>query len=206
MRLTMFTGIIQGLCPVAVQERSGLRRLEVALGDLAEALSPGASVAVNGVCLTVTGLSQAAAAFDVIQETLDNTNLGTLSSGQQVNMERSLRFGDEVGGHVLSGHIVGVAHVDAVEVDANERNLWLGVRREWMPYLHHKGFTALDGASLTIAAVDAQRRRIKVSLIPETIARTTLGRAEVGAAINLEIDPQTRAVVDTVERILQARC
>lgn len=202
----MFAGIIQGLCRVAsVREQAGIRRLEVALGDLAEELSTGASVAVNGVCLTVSGLNQANAAFDVIQETLNSTNLGAIAAGRQVNVERSLRFGDEVGGHVLSGHILGTAQVEAVETGAGERNLWLGVRPEWLPYLHHKGFTALDGASLTIAAVDAQRRRIKVCLIPETIARTTLGRAEVGAAINLEVDPQTRAVVETVERMLQAR-
>ena len=199
----MFTGIVQGLCEVAtVADEPGLRRIRIQIGDLSEGLDLGASVAINGVCLTATEVESGSACFDVVRETLDHTNLGALAQGSQVNVERSFRVGDEVGGHILSGHIVGTAAVDAIDEDENERNLWFRVEADWLRFLHHKGFAALDGASLTIAAVDAPAQRIKVSLIPETIARTTLGTVAQGDRVNLEIDPQTRAIVETVERIL----
>ena len=202
----MFTGIVQGLCAVvAVEDRPGIRRLQVELGGLAEGLQLGASVAVNGVCLTATGRRGNAVGFDVVRETLNCTNLGPLAPGAWVNIERSCRVGDEIGGHLLAGHVEGAVEVDALEEGANERNLWLRVPPDWMRCLHHKGFVALDGASLTIAAVDAPGHRIKVCLIPETLARTTLGAAAPGSRLNLEIDQQTRAVVETVERVLTAQ-
>lgn len=202
----MYTGIVQGLCDVAsVADEPGLRRIRIQIGDLAEGLELGASVAINGVCLTATEVEAGSACFDVIRETLENTNLGTLATGSRVNVERSFRVGDEIGGHILSGHVVGTAAVDAIEEGENERNLWFRVEADWLRFLHHKGFAALDGASLTIAAVDPSTQRIKVSLIPETIARTTLGTVAQGGRINLEIDPQTRAIVETVERVLAER-
>ena len=202
----MFTGIVQGLCEVAaVADEPALRRLQVDLGGLAEGLQTGASVAVNGVCLTAARLDGAAAGFDVVRETLHCTNLGALAVGDRVNVERSCRVGDEIGGHPLAGHVQGAAQVEAVEDGPNERNLWLGAAPDWMRFLHHKGFVALDGASLTIAALAPAEYRFKVCLIPETLARTTLGEAAVGDRLNLEIDQQTRAVVETVERMLRAQ-
>ncbi len=202
----MFTGIVAGLCELgSVTDEPGIRRMEVRLGRIGEGLSSGASVAINGVCLTVARVDQATASFDVVRQTLNNTNLGALAPGSRVNVERALRFGDEVGGHVLSGHIAGTAVVDAIEAGPNERNLWFRINPDWMRYLHDKGFIALDGASLTIAEVDAPAHRIKICLIPETLARTTLGLAGEGSEINLEIDAQTHRVVETVERVLAAR-
>lgn len=202
----MFTGIVQGFCEVvAVADEPGLRRLEVALGSLAEGLELGASVAVNGVCLTAMRRRGDAAGFQTVQETLDCSNLGALRQGSRVNIERACRVGDELGGHLLAGHVEGTAQVVAVDEGPNERNLWLQVAPDWLRCLHHKGFVALDGASLTIAAVDAERQRIKVCLIPETLARTTLGAAQRGSRLNLEIDQQIRAVVQTVERVLAAQ-
>ena len=202
----MYTGIVQGLCDVAsVADEPGLRRIRIQIGDLAEGLELGASVAINGVCLTATEAEGGIACFDVVRETLEHTNLGTLTKGSRVNVERSFRVGDEIGGHILSGHVVGTVAVDAIEEGENERNLWFRVEADWLRFLHHKGFAALDGASLTIAAVDVPAQRIKVSLIPETIARTTLGTAAQGDRVNLEIDPQTRAIVETVERLLAER-
>lgn len=202
----MFTGIVQGLCEVAsTADKPGLRLLEIDLGGLAEGLQLGASVAVNGVCLTVAGQRDGRAGFEAVRQTLNCTNLGALTSGSRVNIERSCRLGDEIGGHLLAGHVEGVGEVEVVEDGPNERNLWLRVAPEWLRCLHHKGFVALDGASLTIAAVDAQKHRIKVCLIPETLARTTLGAAAPGSRLNLEIDQQTRAVVETVERVLAAQ-
>ena len=198
--------MVQELCEVAsVADQPGRRRLCVQIGDLTEGLALGASVAINGVCLTATEVEAGSACFDVVRETLEHTNLGALQQGSRVNVERSFRVGDEIGGHILSGHIVGTTTVDAIEEGQNERNLWFRVEADWLRFLHHKGFAALDGASLTIAQVDAQAQRIKVSLIPETIARTTLGSVAQGDRVNLEIDPQTRAIVETVERVLDER-
>lgn len=204
----MFTGIVQGLCPVAdVREHGGIRRLALDLDGLAEGLATGASVAVNGVCLTVTAVDGDRARFDVIPETLVRTNLGRLAPGDRVNVERSLKAGDEIGGHLVSGHVSAVASVRRIEQNAADapgtRNLYFGVPPALMKYLTYKGFVALDGASLTIAHVDGAG--IGVCLIPETIARTTLGRVEQGAPVNLEVDPQTQAIVDTVERVLAER-
>lgn len=202
----MFTGIVQGLCRVTrLEEEPGLRRLTVELGELAAGLEPGASVAVNGTCLTVTRAGPAEATFDVIRQTLETTNLGLLRTDDLVNVERSFRVGDEVGGHILSGHVSATAAVARVEEAENERNLFFSVPAGLMKYLSAKGFVALDGASLTIAHVESSASEIGVCLIPETIARTTLGRVCQGDRVNLEVDPQTQTIVDTVERVLADR-
>lgn len=202
----MFTGIVQGLRPVhAVEDEPGLRRLVLDLAGHVDGLAEGASVAVNGTCLTVTAVDGDRVRFDVIRETLGLTNLGDLTAGSLVNVERSFRVGDEVGGHIVSGHVSGVAEVSRVETGPGERNLLLRVPAPLMRYLSLKGFVALDGASLTISQVHPETREIGVSLIPETIARTTLGTVAVGARVNLEVDAQTRSIVDTVERVLAER-
>ena len=164
----------------------------------------GASVLINGTCLTVTEVNGQSASFDVIKETLSTTNLGDLGVGDRVNLERSFKFADEVGGHILSGHISGQVLTLKIEEGENERTIRFSVPQQWMKYLLHKGFVALDGASLTIASVDHEAATISVSLIPETINRTTLGMIEKGARVNLEVDSQTQAVVDTVERMMRS--
>lgn len=200
----MFTGIVQGLCRVSnVTDEPGLRRLQVEIGELARDVALGASIAVNGTCLTVARLNGDDVGFDVIRESTDRSNLGGVRAGDRVNVERSLKFGDEIGGHVLSGHVVGTVQVAQIDSAANERTVWFDVAPQWLHFLFHKGFVALDGASLTISKVDANRGRFAVSLIPETIARTTLGRIVVGDRVNLEIDAQTQAIVSTVERLLR---
>jgi riboflavin synthase len=199
----MFTGIVQGLCRVAaVTDEPGLRRLQLHLDDLASGLQLGASVAVNGTCLTATFVENGRVGFDVIRESIARSNLGGLKVGDLVNVERSLKLGDEIGGHVLSGHVADVVTVAQIDTGPRERTVWFDVPREWLAFLFHKGFVALDGASLTIAAIERERGRISVSLIPETIERTTLGRMMVGDRVNLEIDAQTQTIVSTVERLL----
>lgn len=198
----MYTGIVQGLCRVErIAEASGLLQLRVDMTGLVDALQLGASVAINGTCLTVTRIADASVTFDVIGETLARTNLGGLRVDDCVNIERSMRFGDEVGGHVLSGHVAAVATLARIEAGPSKRTLWFDIPPAWMPFLFHKGFIALDGASLTIADLERAQHRLSVSLIPETIARTTLGTAQVGYAANLEVDAQAQAVVTTVERL-----
>ena len=199
----MYTGIVQGQCEVlSVEVVDGVGTLVVDMGALAEGLEPGASVSVNGVCLTVTGLDGTGVGFNVIGETFASSNLGSVAAGDWVNIERSLKFGDELGGHILSGHIADTVTVAEIEADGANRTMWFDVAPQHMRYLLWKGWVALDGASLTISRVDRAAGRIAVSLIPETLARTTLGRVTVGDEVNLEIDSQTQAIVSTVEDLL----
>jgi riboflavin synthase len=200
----VFTGIVQGVCPVVSCEiHAGIARVAVDLDDLARGLELGASIALNGACVTATEIDGSLVGFDLIKETIELSNLGGLVAGTTVNVERSFRFGDEVGGHILSGHVAGVAVVTHIKSDDGHRLVTMAVPREWMAYLMLKGFVALDGASLTIAEVDRSAGTIAVSLIPETLARTTFSRVEVGDRINLEVDSQTQAIVDTVRAVLQ---
>lgn len=140
--------------------------------------------------------------FDLVRETLETTNLGDLRLGARVNVERSVRVGDEVGGHLLSGHVAATVPVADVRVASGYRRLTLEIPTFWMRYLSLKGFVALNGASLTIAELDREATTIAVSLIPETLARTTFGDTHTGDRLNLEVDPQTQAVVDTVRSML----
>lgn len=200
----MFTGIVQAYREVGdVVEETDLRRLRLDMHDLTDGLQLGASVAVNGTCLTVTRVDGSDVWFDVIKDTLDTTNIGQLKTGDFANIERSFRVGDEVGGHIVSGHIAANVSVVQIEQSDNLRKLWFGVPPEWLKYVLHKGYVSLDGASLTVSDLDHQGGRFAVSLIPETIERTTLGRVEVGSRVNLEVDSQTQGVVSTVERLFQ---
>jgi riboflavin synthase len=202
----MFTGIVQGLGEVTqIPDHAGIRRLQVRLPTgRDQGLETGASVAINGVCLTVVGWDQHGVEFDVIDETLRLTNLGDLKVGHVVNVERAARFGDEIGGHVLSGHIHGRAQVtEVVETDANLA-VWWAVPDALKKYVLPKGYVSLNGCSLTVG--DTERDgQLSIHLIPETRELTTFGRVTVGDSLNLEIDSQTQAIVDTVERVLEQR-
>lgn len=200
----MFTGIVQGLAKVSHMERR-TRFMSIRVGFPENALrdvATGASVAINGVCLTVTEFGQDWASFDVIDETLDKTTLGGLSEGSRVNFERAATFGSEIGGHLLSGHISDTAKIIARESTDSNCSLSLQVTSEWIPYILAKGFVAVDGISLTVGAVNGPEGIFNVHLIPETLNRTTLGFRQVGDALNLEIDSMTQAVVDTVRRVM----
>lgn len=200
----MFTGIVQGLCKVVdVDDRDSVRRLRVRLDDHADGLRLGASVANNGVCLTVSSIDDDVVSFDVIAETVNLTNLQMVMPGDRVNIERSLKFGDELGGHVLSGHISGTMTVTRIESDGENRTVWFAVPGQHMAYLMWKGWIAIDGVSLTISRLERDAAEVAVSLIPETIERTTLGRVEVGSVVNLEVDAQTQTIVTTVREVLR---
>ncbi len=199
----MFTGIVQALADVSqVTEEGSLRRLTIELSELAAGLQLGASVAVNGVCLTVTDIAQSAVSFDVIAETLRLTNLQTVVAGDQVNVERSFTTGTEVGGHIVSGHVSGMGELVERRVEGHDHVVRLGFNAEQMKYIFHKGFVAVDGASLTVSAVDREAGWFEISLIPETLARTTLGSRGTGEQFNVEVEAQTVTTVDTVERLL----
>ena len=198
----MFTGIVQGTAEIIdIVEKENFRTHRLRLPATAlEGLSTGASVAHNGCCLTVTRIDGDRVDFDLMQETLRATNLGTLEVGDRVNYERAARFGDEIGGHAMSGHILCTAEVIAVEVSANNHRLRFRLPDAWRKYLFTKGYIGVDGISLTIGEVAGCV--FDVNLIPETLERTTLGERRCGDRVNIEIDPQTQAIVDTVERIL----
>ena len=199
----MFTGIVQALIPVQdVQEEGNLRRLVLELGSLTDGLSLGASVAVNGVCLTVTQVSEVDASFDVISETLALTNLGELTPGSLVNVERSFTTGTEVGGHIVSGHVGGTVQLLQRQIEGHAHVIRLACPQDQLKYIFHKGFVAVDGASLTVSSINREAGWFEISLIPETLARTTLGLRKEGEFFNVEVEAQTVTTVDTVERLM----
>ncbi|CFQ56970.1 riboflavin synthase subunit alpha [Yersinia frederiksenii] len=202
----MFTGIVQGTAPVvAIEEKSNFRTHVVEMpSELLPELALGASVAHNGCCLTVTEVNGSRVSFDLMKETLRITNLGDIKVGDVVNLERAAKFSDEIGGHLMSGHIICTAEIAKIYTSENNRQIWFRMPSDdLMKYVLHKGFIGIDGISLTIGEVVGNR--FCVHLIPETLARTTLGKKRLGHRVNIEIDPQTQAVVDTVERVLAQR-
>lgn len=203
----MFTGIVQALAKVVtVTRRADVVTLRLSFPPkFLEEISLGASVSIHGCCLTVTGAHGDEADFDMVPETLSRTSFNDLKTGDVVNVERSLKFGNEVGGHVLSGHVDTVATISHIEKLENSRVVVFKVPHEWVKYVFEKGYIAVNGASLTITHVDRAASTFKISLIPETIAKTTFGAARVGETVNIEIDRNTQVIVETVERVLAER-
>ncbi len=204
----MFTGIVQGIGEVQSATPDGARmRLVVRLPEPARApVLTGASIAINGVCLTFVGEASPrpdTAVFDVIDETLRRTTLGALQPGHPVNVERAARFGDEIGGHLLSGHISGGATVLDCVTTNSSFELHLQLDPPLAPYVLPKGFVGVDGCSLTVGPEVTMDGCFSVFLIPETLRRTTLAARTVGDRVNVEIDAMTQAVVDTVRRVLR---
>ena len=197
----MFTGIVQGIRKIsAVEDFEGGRKLRIQLEDLAEKLQQGASVAVNGVCLTAIKIEVGSAEFDIIQESLDRSNLGALVIGDSVDIERACYFGDEVGGHQVTGHIDCTGKIDEIRKTPNNRDVVVYCEEEWGRYLIPKGWIAIDGVSLTV--VDVGNNWFSISLIPETLEQTVLGKKTKGDIVNLEFDHTTKVIVRTVERML----
>ena len=190
----------------ALSDAGGVRRIGIEVTpEYASSVAAGDSVAVNGVCLTRTDISASSVLeFDVVQETLDRSNLGLLAVGDLVNVERALRFGARLGGHIVAGHIWNTVTCLAVEEDEGNRLLWCSLARNSVPYVLHKGFVALDGVSLTVAKLESgdEHSKFAVTLIPETRQRTRLGSVSPGDQVNLEVDGQVQAIVETVERVL----
>jgi riboflavin synthase len=202
----MFTGITRGTFAVTKVERApGLLRYAVALdATMTDGLAIGASVAIDGVCQTVVSVSGGEVWFDAIRETLDKTTLFGLQPGQRVSVERSYRIGDELGGHVVAGHVIGTGTVQDVRRDGHDVGLRIAVPAGWMKYIMSKGFIAVDGSSLTVGDTD-HAGAFDVHLVPETLRLTNLGSKQAGDRVNIELDPQTVAIVDTVERVLAER-
>jgi|TARA_Y100001949_G_scaffold110212_1_gene93159 riboflavin synthase len=198
----MYTGIVSGTAPViAVTDGEGIRTLTINLDGLSEGLQIGASVALDGVCMTVVSMEGTEVRFDAIEETLGRTTLGRAIQGYMVNVERSLRMGDELGGHILSGHVMTTAKIIERVERGEGLDLVIENPLEARPYILEKGFIAVDGMSLTIGEVSDGG--FALHIIPETLRITTIGDKGVGDSVNLEIDSRTQAVVETVMRNME---
>lgn len=190
----MFTGLVSDMGVVErVEPRSGGARLLVRPRRIrAEDLAPGESVACSGCCLTVVERGGGLLAFDAVPETLARTTLGSWRAGSPVNLERALTLADRLGGHVVQGHVDAVGEVLAVAPEGQGARMTISLPAAVAPLVAEKGSVAVDGVSLTVAC--AHRDRFEVALIPETLARTTLGQAGPGAKVNLEADVLARHV------------
>jgi riboflavin synthase len=205
----VFSGIVESTCPVVAATELGVaRRLALDLSPLRTqdgGCSPGplvalgASVAVNGCCLTVASLQGDRAGFDLVLESLSRTNLGAVVVGARVNVERSLRYGERVDGHLVSGHVESTGLVTALDARAGDTRLRVQCGAEFARLLLPKGSVAVDGVSLTLAALEDEA--FEVALIPHTLARTTLGERRPGDRLNLEPDLLGRWVLAAVERL-----
>lgn len=203
----MYTGIVQSMLPIkSVERKEGLMTFAIELPPaLMVELETGASVSINGVCFTVTTIDASTVTFDAVAETLQLSNIKHLEVGTAVNVERSAKAGAEVGGHILSGHVIDTASVVDVSESENNRRLTFQGDPAWMKFVFNKGFLALNGCSLTVAAVDRDANTFSVNLIPETLARTNFGLMDAGSEVNVEIDAQTQVIVETVERVMTER-
>lgn len=200
----MFTGIVQGTATIAeVNSKQNFSQVQISFpAGRTEGIKTGASVAINGTCLTVTEiLPNDTLCFDIMMETLRATNLGDLKQGSTVNFERSARVGDEIGGHNVSGHVHCRAAIHNIEDTENNRRITFKLEDpSWVKYIMPKGYIGVDGCSLTIGEVWDDC--FTVYLIPETIRVTVFGVKSTGDKVNIEIETQTQAIVDTTERVV----
>ena len=195
----MFTGIIQAVGTVrSLQRRSAGVRLVVDAPDLSRPIPLGASICVSGVCLTVIACHESCVEFDVVSETLSRGTFGGLSVGDRVNLERSLRIGDGLEGHIVQGHVDGVASVGRIRRSDSEHVVTFNTEHNLMEYMIPKGSVAIDGVSLTIAVVTTGG--FDVALIPTTLGWTTLGSLRVGQKVNIETDILVRTIITTMRR------
>ena len=207
----MFTGIVQTKASVvSVSIEKGVMRLVLSTSNAyLNHLDIGASIAINGCCLTVVQYELGhkdvvgQVHFDVIDETLKLSNLGVLKQGDKVNFERSVTFGTEIGGHIVSGHVHTVASVARIERDEDNCAFFIAIDKKWLKYVSYKGFITVNGCSLTVG--ELKSNGFYLHLIPETLEVTNLGLAKIGTSFNIEVDQQTITVVDTIERYLKEK-
>ena len=196
----VFSGIVEGTAVVSrVTKETGLYRVEIeASPDFSSGLQIGGSVCVDGVCLTTSSIESNCLGFDVMMETLDVTTLNNVKENDIVNVERSVKLGDEIGGHLVSGHVSDVVTISEIDKPENNHVITFQTNSEVIRYVFTKGYIALNGVSLTVGEVNRSDNRFSVYLIPETLRLTNLGSKEVGDSINLEIETQTRNMIDTI--------
>jgi riboflavin synthase len=199
----MFSGIVQSLGTiVSIDETSEIVALEVqASEDFTKGLKVGDSVAIDGVCLTLTKSESDRMFFDAVPETLSKTIIKSYKKDTKVNLEPSLRFNDSVGGHIVSGHIHTTGHINQVEIHGDAKDIVIDAGADWGKFLFEKGYIGINGCSITLGEIT--EGRFIVHLIPETLRVTNLDKLVYGDQVNLEFDQNTITIVETTERILR---
>lgn len=194
----MFTGLVEETGTIVSSTPTPVgRRLVVSAARVLEDAAIDHSIAVNGVCLTVVELGVSAFSADVIAETLKKTTIGSLDSGTSVNLERALRLGDRLGGHLVQGHVDTTGIIDAITDDGSVWEMWVRFAPEYRRLLIPMGSITIDGISLTVA--DLEPNRLKVAIIPHTLAVTNLRHAHVGNSVNLEFDMMAKYAVQMTD-------
>ena len=203
----MYTGITQGLFPVsAVEKSTNCIKYKVKLNTkLCKDLEIGASIAIDGVCQTVVSIDENEIEFNAAGKTLELTTLDTIKTGQLVSVERSAKFGDEIGGHNMAGHVFETATITAKELKEDNLLMQFKVSDKAMKYVFDKGFIGIDGSSLTVHDVDHAADTFMVNLIPHTIAVTNFIDKQIGDLVNIEVDANTVTIVETVKRVMAGR-
>lgn len=196
----VFTGIVEGTGIISdLENLENLTKITIETPEnFSEGIKTGASVCVDGVCLTVNSIHGDHLSFDVILETLRVTNLSEIKLGNIVNVERSMKFGDEIGGHLLSGHVSTTVSISKIVTPENNHIITFLADSETIKYIFPKGYIALNGISLTVGEVDKSSKEFNVHLIPETLRLTNMKEKIVGDKINLEIETQTKNMVDSL--------
>ena len=196
----MFTGIVLGKAPIIdITNKGDVTAFTVDLSGFDEGLEIGASVSLDGVCMTVVERQSGKVVFDAIEETLERTTLSEKKIGDFLNVERSLRVGDELGGHVLSGHVISKAEIVEKKDLGEGMDVRISIPEQIRPFVMEKGYIGIDGMSLTVGICEGEG--FSLHLIPETLRITTIGSKEVGETVNIEIDSRTQAIVETMLRM-----
>ena len=201
----MFSGIVQTVGKIeSIEDKNHIKTIRIEThGDYLEDIAIGQSVSVDGVCLSLVKKNKEYCEFEAVEETINRTTLGSYKQGTKVNLEKSLKFGDTVGGHFVSGHIHTKGRIVEVELIGESKNILVEIEEKWIKYLTEKGYISVNGASITIGKVS--KKTFYIHLIPETLKTTNLDELIYDNYVNLEFDQTTIAIVDTTERLINQK-
>ena len=201
----MFSGIVQTVGKIeSIKDKNHIKTIRIEThGNYLEDIAIGQSVSVDGVCLSLVKKNNEYCEFEAVEETINRTTLGSYKQGSKVNLEKSLKFGDTVGGHFVSGHIHTRGRIVEVELVGESKNILVEIEEKWIKYLTEKGYISVNGASITIGKVS--KNTFYVHLIPETLKTTNLDELIYDNYVNLEFDQTTIAIVDTTERLINQK-
>ncbi len=201
----MFSGIVQTVGKIeSIKDKDHIKTIRIEThGNYLEDIAIGQSVSVDGVCLSLVKKNKEYCEFEAVEETINRTTLGSYKQGTKVNLEKSLKFGDTVGGHFVSGHIHTKGRIVEVELIGESKNILVEIEEKWIKYLTEKGYISVNGASITIGKVS--KNTFYIHLIPETLKTTNLDELIYDNYVNLEFDQTTIAIVDTTERLINQK-
>ena len=201
----MFSGIVQTVGKIeSIKDKNHIKTIRIETHcDYLEDIAIGQSVSVDGVCLSLVKKNNEYCEFEAVEETINRTTLGSYKQGSKVNLEKSLKFGDTVGGHFVSGHIHTRGRIVEVELIGESKNILVEIEEKWIKYLTEKGYISVNGASITIGKVS--KNTFYIHLIPETLKTTNLDELIYDNYVNLEFDQTTIAIVDTTERLINQK-